>query len=233
MMEYTFGSLFSGIGGLDLGFERAGWKCLWQSEIKPDAVRVLEAHWPDLNRGDVRLLNSDTLARPTLILGGFPCQNLSHANVVTRNGLAGQHSGLWAEFLRVIGGCLPRWVVIENVDTWRTWVPSVRAGLARFGYASLPVELSAGSFGAPHRRPRVFVVAHANGDSEPLLSIHAKVGKLRPISGPSSRDWGNSSPRNLPLDDGFPRRVAQNDLYGNAVVPAVAEWLGRTIAESA
>ena len=233
-MTPSFGSLFSGIGGIDLGLERAGWSCAWQSEIKPLAVATLEQHWPYVPKlGDITTIDWSTVEPVDLICGGFPCQDLSHAHTSTsggaRAGLDGPASSLWSYFAEAVGALEPTWVLIENVDTWASWVPTVRADLARHGYASLPLELSAGSFGAPHRRPRCFVVAHADGISEPLFAIDAEMGKLRPISGCDSRDWRNGPPRSVRVDDGLPARMGRNDLYGNAVVPAVAEWLGRQI----
>lgn len=231
----TVGSLFSGIGGLDLGLERAGMRVVWQAETKPHAAAVLARQWPDVpNHGDVTTVDWRAVERPWLLCGGFPCQDLSHAHTNTTNGaragLAGPASSLWGTgFVPVIAELEPEWVIVENVNTWRSWVPTVRADLADLGYASMPVELSAGSFGAPHRRPRCFVVANTNCYGEPLLALHAEVEKLRPVSGPDSRDWRDAPSRAVLLDDGVPDRVGQNDAYGNAVVPAVAEWLGRQI----
>lgn len=85
----TVGSLFSGIGGIDLGLERAGWTVIWQSEIKPTAIPVLARHWPDVpNLGDVTTIDWSTVVRPTLLCGGFPCQDLSHAHT---NGKSNPH----------------------------------------------------------------------------------------------------------------------------------------------
>lgn len=231
----TFGSLFSGIGGIDLGLERAEWNCVWQSEIKPLAVSVLERHWPHVpNLGDITTIDWSTVVRPRLIAGGFPCQDLSHAHTSSVNGaragLDGPQSSHWRYFAQAVESLEPEWVIVENVDTWRSWVPAVRADLSRLGYASLPLELSAGSFGAPHRRPRHFVVAHAHSDSQPLLAIHAEVAQLRPIPRSDSRYWWQPPSRTVLLDDGVSERMGLNDLYGNAVVPQVAEWLGAQIA---
>lgn len=70
------------------------------------------------------------------------------------------------------------------------------------------------------------MVADANSNSESLLTLDAEVAQLRPVSGRDSRDWRQPPPRTLLLDDGLPNRMGQNDAYGNAVVPAVAEWIG-------
>lgn len=224
-------SLFTGIGGLDLGLERAGFKLLWQSEIKPHAVAVIKQHWPHVpNLGDITTINWSTVETPTLLHGGFPCQDISTAHTANpREALAGKQSGLWSYYRDAVEALEPPWVLVENVNAWRHWVPQVRADLSRIGYASMPMELSAGSFGAPHRRPRCFVVAHANGHGEPLLAIHEEVAQLQAVSGRDSRYWQGSASRVVLLDDGLPSRMVQDDLYGNAVVPAVAEWLGGQI----
>src|SRR5690606_23510970 len=103
-----FGSLFSGIGGLDLGLERAGMDVSWQSEIDPFACRVLDHHWPEVpNYGDITTIDPDTLGPVDVLTGGFPCQDVSVAG--RRAGLAGERSGLWFEFARIIGATKPKW----------------------------------------------------------------------------------------------------------------------------
>jgi len=227
----TVGGLFSGIGGLELGLERSGMTVRWHAEVKPLAVQVLAKHWPEVpNLGDITAIDWSNVEHVDLLCGGFPCQDLSHAHTNgLRAGLRGPKSSLWSYYAGAVAALRPTWVVVENVDTWRHWVPTVRTDLAGLGYASVPLELSAGSFGAPHRRPRHFVVAHSDGHSEPLLAIHAEVEQLCPVPRSDSRDWRHSPSRAVLLDDGVSDRMGQNDLYGNAVVPAVAEWLGNTI----
>ena len=78
-MTLTVGSLFSGIGGLDLGLERAGMSVVWQSEIDPYACRVLAKHWPEVpNHGNIKEINWETIERPDVICGGYPCQWRHH-----------------------------------------------------------------------------------------------------------------------------------------------------------
>ena len=96
----TVGSLFSGIGGFDLGLELAGWRVIWQVETNPFRRRILKHYWPDVDlRGDIAT-DTNGLATPDLICGGFPCQDLSVAG--NRAGLVGERSGLWHEYLRVV-----------------------------------------------------------------------------------------------------------------------------------
>jgi DNA (cytosine-5)-methyltransferase 1 len=188
----TFGSLFAGIGGMDLGLERAGMSCRWQVEIDPYARRVLAKHWPDVPRwddvrtfppvadaNDQRKLQpgravSQEWGRPRdcccqgrcwcvdLICGGFPCQDISFAGKGA--GLAGERSGLWYEFARVVRDLRPRYVLVENVAALLVrGLDAVLGTLAADGYDAEWFCLPAAAVGAPHRRDRVFIVAHAAG----------------------------------------------------------------------
>ena len=98
----TYGSLFSGIGGMDLGLDRAGMRCLWQVEIDSHARSVLSRHWPEVPKyTDVRTFpDGEQIEKPVIIAGGFPCQDLSLFG--KRAGLAGDRSGLWGEFARIV-----------------------------------------------------------------------------------------------------------------------------------
>lgn len=101
-----FGSLFSGIGGFDLGLERAGMECAFQVEIDPFCVRVLSERWAAVPKyGDIREVKGGELPAVDLLCGGFPCQDLSVAG--KRAGLAGERSGLFFEFMRLIGEITP------------------------------------------------------------------------------------------------------------------------------
>jgi hypothetical protein len=109
-----FGSLFAGIGGFDLGLERAGMSCQWQVEIEDYPIKILERHWPEVHRErDIKDCSGENLEPVDLICGGFPCQDISVAGAGA--GLAGERSGLWYEMHRIIGDIKPRWVVVENV----------------------------------------------------------------------------------------------------------------------
>jgi DNA (cytosine-5)-methyltransferase 1 len=171
------GSLFSGIGGLELGLEMAGLgETVWQVERDDYCRAVLAKHWPHVERfDDVRTVSAATLAAVDLICGGFPCQDVSSAG--KRAGLDGARSGLWFEYLRIVSEIRPSWVVVENVASGApAWVDVVRAGLGELGYASLPIPLAAADVGAPHERARVFIVAaHADAQRQPARAEHAEV----------------------------------------------------------
>jgi DNA (cytosine-5)-methyltransferase 1 len=162
-MSLTFGSTFSGIGGFDLGFERAGMACRWQVEIDPKARAILKRHWPNVPQlEDIQHVNQSHVSAVDVLCGGFPCQDVSVAG--GRAGLAGERSGLWFQFNRIIGELKPRWVVIENVPGLFTSNEGrdftvVLQGLVGWGYGVTWRVLDAQYFGLAQRRERVFIVA--------------------------------------------------------------------------
>ncbi len=156
----TFGSLFSGIAGIDLGLERAGMECRWQVEIDPFATKVLAERWPNVKRyGDIKTVGPD-LEPVDLIAGGFPCQDLSQAG--KQAGIEGSRSGLWFEYARIIGELRPRYVLIENVPGLLVYdgMRRVLGELSRRGYDAVWFSVRASDFGASHLRKRVFIVAY-------------------------------------------------------------------------
>jgi len=157
----SFGSLFTGIGGFDLGLERAGMICKWQVEIDDYCRRVLAKHWPDILRyRDIREVNFDEIEKVDVLCGGFPCQPVSLAG----KGLAQDDPRwLWPEFAGAIRALRPRYVAMENVPGLLVrGMGDVLGDLAALGYAAEWQVLSAAAFGAPHLRERVFVIAHAD-----------------------------------------------------------------------
>lgn len=164
----TFGSLFAGIGGLDLGLGRVGMTCLWQVEIDEFCRKVLAKHWPDVERfGDVRECGKHNLAPVDLVCGGFPCQPVSYGG--KRQGESDER-WLWPEFARVVCELRPRWVLAENVpgllsvDAGRVFGGILR-DLAALGYDAEWDCVSAAAVGAPHIRDRVFILAGRVRDS--------------------------------------------------------------------
>lgn len=163
------GSLFSGIGGLELGLEAAipGAHTLWQCELDPHCRAVLAHHWPSATRyTDVTRLQPSALAPVDILCGGFPCQDVSLAGEGA--GLEGQRSGLWFEYLRIIEALRPRYVVIENVlGLVRRGLDVVVGGLEHLNYTVEGTRIRAGDVGAPHRRERVFILAYAHREGQP------------------------------------------------------------------
>jgi DNA (cytosine-5)-methyltransferase 1 len=184
-----FGSLFTGVGGFDLGLERADFECAWQVERDPHCLEVLAEHYPNVERyTDVRTVGKHNLEPVELICGGFPCQDLSVAG--KRAGFAGERSSLWFEFERIIDELRPKWVIVENVPG----LLSSRNGadfaiilkaLDDRGYGVAWRVLDSQNFGVAQRRRRVFIVASLGNascaevlfESESVSGNIAKGGK--------------------------------------------------------
>ena len=157
----TVGSLFSGIGGIDLAFERAGFTIAWQVEIDRQAISVLARHWPTVKRKtDVNECGKDNLSPVDIIVGGFPCQSFSIAG--KREGLANaQKSGLWSQMLRITNELQPKYLLWENVpglfsaNRGRDFA-TILCQLANIGYFGCWRTLDGQYFGVPQRRRRVF-----------------------------------------------------------------------------
>ena len=159
-----FGSLFSGIGGLDLGLEMSGMECAWQVEVDEFCQKILKTHWPNTEvYGNIFELDGKELEPVDVICGGFPCQPVS---------LAGQRAGtsdkrwLWPEFARIIRQVRPRWIVAENVtgllsaNSGRAFAEVLR-DLAESRYDAVWDVFPSGGpsgVGAPHRRERIFII---------------------------------------------------------------------------
>jgi DNA (cytosine-5)-methyltransferase 1 len=161
----TFGSLFAGIGGFDLGFERAGMRCAWQVEKDPFCLKVLAKHWPDVERfDDVRNVGSHNLSPVDVICGGFPCQ--PHSVAGQRRGAADDRD-LWPEYRRIIADLRPAYVVGENVPGIRTTIlDAVLSDLENLNYATATFVIPACALDAPHRRDRVFIIAYAGNSRQ-------------------------------------------------------------------
>jgi len=178
------GSLFSGVGGLELGLEWSGLgHTVWQVESDEWCRRQLSRHWPNAVRfDDVCTFGAGSNAPAIdLLCGGFPCTDVSSAGL--GKGLEGERSGLWYQFARIARELAPEWCVVENVASGANrWVDAVVSGLEQLGYGAFPVPLSAEDVGAPHRRARVFVVARRvpNPNSEPLWNVEQRVPGGRP-----------------------------------------------------
>lgn len=154
-------SLFSGIGGMDLGLERAGFQIVAQCEQDPFCRAVLAKHWPGVPCfDDVRTIDPASVGPVDCVCGGFPCQDVSVAGKGAGVD-AGARSGLWKEMHRVIDALRPSWVIAENVPALRTrGADRVLRDLEGIGYACWPLVVGVEHVGGPHKRHRVFIVAH-------------------------------------------------------------------------
>ena len=156
----TVGSLFSGIGGFDLGFERAGFKVKWQVEKDEWCKKILTKHWPNIPKfGDVKEVGAHNLGAVDVICGGFPCQPFSTAG--KRKGKEDDRY-LWPEMLRIISELQPCWVVGENVAGLVSMgLDDCLSDLENQGYETQAFIIPACAVNAPHRRDRVWIVAHS------------------------------------------------------------------------
>jgi DNA (cytosine-5)-methyltransferase 1 len=159
----SFGSLFAGIGGIDLGFERAGFRLRWQVEKDEFCRKVLAKHWPDVPKfEDVKNCGKHNLESVDVICGGFPCQPHSYAG--NRRG-AEDDRHLWPEMLRIVGELKPGWVLGENVPgIASTILDQVLSDLESLGYETATIDIPACGVNAPHRRHRIFIIANRQSD---------------------------------------------------------------------
>jgi DNA (cytosine-5)-methyltransferase 1 len=241
-MDLTCLSLFTGIGGLDPGLERAGIRVVGQVERDPYRRLVLARHWPSVPRhDDVRTAPAWWAAgirpRVDMVCGGFPCQPFSTAG--HRKGIGDERWG-WPWMVPVIRLVRPRFVVLENVAAiagdWDAF-GIILSDLADIGMDARWSVLSACAMGAPHTRERMFTVAYADGEhgSQGLGTGHQRTLWTGDRQAGAWRDevdraMATGTPGGR-ADDGIPagldgRRVAA---LGDAVVPDVAEWIGRAI----
>ena len=276
-MTLTVGSLFSGIGGIDLGLERAGMTVKWQSEIDPFACKVLKKHWPNIpNLGNIKTVDWSTVEPVDLIAGGYPCQPFSTAG--KRQG-ENDPRHLWPYFRDAISAIRPRYAFLENVRGHLSMGATTVVGdLAQIGYDCEWQIVSAASVGAPHRRDRIIIVAYPNdsgiGTPESRINFdgsqkskerqHAQSEPCRQRTTLADTDgerrkksvcedtrifsgdtvgrsglklgrfysWWETEPDVGRVADGVSHRLDRLRGLGNAVVPQVAEYVGRLILQS-
>ena len=257
----THGSLFSGIGGFDLAAEWSGFTNLFNCEWEEFPRKVLKHHFLNAEQfGDIKQFNATAYSgRLDILSGGFPCQPFSVAG--KRKGSEDERH-LFPEMLRVIGECEPRWVVGENVRGLVSWSDGLVfetccTDLEALGYSVQSFIVPACATGAPHRRDRVWIVAHnhnGNGNAPDTDNELPKCG-----NGSREDGWSEQTERTEPLDesrgweefptfppvcggdDGLPKeldgitfskwRKESIKAYGNAIVPQVAYRIFESIQD--
>lgn len=220
--------LFSGIGGFSLGLHRAGgFETVAFCEIDSAARRVLAKHWPTVPIFDdvTKLSAKDLNGTVDVICGGFPCVDISPAG--KRAGLAGERSGLWFEYRRLIAEFRPRWVIIENSSDLATrGLGRVVQSLDEIGYDAEWSVISACSLGFPHMRKRMYVVAYPQGQwREQRRRIEfAEIGH---ITRDVHQRFGQPEP--VRVAHGLPGRMDRNKQLGNSVAPQIPQLIGEAI----
>jgi DNA (cytosine-5)-methyltransferase 1 len=233
----TVGDLFSGIGGFSLAAHWMGWETAWFSEIDPFASRVLAHHWPDVpNLGDITRIDWTAVEPVDVLTGGFPCQPHS---------LAGKRAGsnderdLFDEIIRAAGVLRPRFLVLENVPGLLTseagrFFGRVLGALAACGYDAEWRVIAAADVGAPHKRERVWILAHAAG-----IGLEES-RRLRQRGGATAQGYWEANhavdggrwstePDVGRMAYGVPSRVDRLRGLGNAIVPHVALEIFRRV----
>lgn len=240
-------SLFSGIVGLDIAAEWAGFTTVGQVEWADYPTRVLEKHWPDVPRWrDIRTLTKESFFEKTgiesldLVSGGFPCQPFS---------VAGKQKGteddryLWPEFLRVCRELRPRWVVGENVSGLvRVALDEILESLKENGYEARAYAFKASEVGALFAGERIAIVATSNDWSSSVrrniqLPADDCASGCRNHHGRRAAEfdagqWRSLESRPYGVADGIPHRVDRLTCLGNAVVPQQFYPIFQAIADT-
>jgi DNA (cytosine-5)-methyltransferase 1 len=247
--ELSHGSLFSGIGGFELGAEWAGIPTYWNCDINEWNRKLLKHRFPNTEQyDDIR-----TLTKPrkvNIISGGFPCQDISGANTKAK-GIKGHRSGLWGEMYRIVGEVRPDYIIIENSPNLAfRGFERVLCDLSEIGYDAEWQCLSATTFGFRHRRERIYVIAYPNTHSkfsDRMGNTFIDVARFKdPKEWSEIRSefrldtkemvfkqdqWGSDGQNTIaePLlcgaGDGIPERMDRLAGLGNAIVPFIGYYL--------
>lgn len=256
-MTVKIGSLFAGIGGFELGLERS-WgnaETIWQVEREEFCQKILQKHWPKSTiYNDVRDITKNNVEPVDVLIGGFPCQDVSLAG--KQKGVNdGEKSSFWWEMWRIASEIRPRVIIMENVaNIIRLGGVDVIGSLTQIGYDCEWTIISALQFGAPHLRERWFGVAYSNGHrsnqtqhrrSPRITRAQSKIyGRRSSIQNSNQTYWKQTTPPQSTIcgvDDGIPNwmdratRKEHNQrlqTLGNAIVPQCSQWVGDQILKS-
>jgi DNA (cytosine-5)-methyltransferase 1 len=233
-IKLTHGSLFSGIGGFELGAERQGIETLWNCELIEYNRRILKQHFPKTKQYN-DITKMEIPGKVNIISGGFPCQDISIAKVTGQNGIAqgikGNRSGLWAEMYRIVRGVRPEYIIIENSSaiTFRG-LERVLCDLSEIGYNAEWQSLSGTTFRVQQIRERTYIVAYPSEvglqGSEPqeVFSKCALEQFSRVYPGWRTRR-DIPEPRTYRSTHDLSNLVDRIKAGGNAVMPIITEYI--------
>jgi len=216
MRRLKIGSLFAGIGGFELGIERAikGAETIWQVEQNKYCQSILQKHWPNAKiYDDVRNITKHNVEPVDILIGGFPCQSISVAG--KQEGLENaEKSGLWWEFHRIISELRPRIVVMENVpNVLRLGGRDVVGSLTEVGYDCEWTVISAKQFGAPHLRKRWFCVAYPNSEQLVTSKSRNSTKRSKKITSTRTLDTMDENRRNGNVTNPHSTRREKQSIY--------------------
>lgn len=234
----THGSLFSGIGGFDLGAQMSGINTIWNCEVDAHKRQVLARHFPDAKQYD-DITTMRGAAYVDIISGGFPCQDISISNTSKygKKGIKGERSGLWREYARILGEVKPKYIIFENSSMLTVrGLEQVLCDLSKSGYNCQWQCLPASQFGFPHKRERIYGIAYPKQERcanyneifRPIPEIlPSKTSRQNGVSMPSKRFNANSDYSRIRMYDGFSNELDKRRIEdcGNAVIPLIAHYI--------
>lgn len=239
----THGSLFSGIGGFELGAKMSEIETIWSCEVDIHKRKILKKNFPSVYQfEDIRLMYKPPYV--DILSGGFPCQDASIANVTSKNvwingkiGIKGKNTGLWSEMWRICRQNRPRYIVFENSPMLiLRGFEQVLHDITQGGYVCEWQCLQASQFGYNHKRERLYGIAYSNkvrcknntSIFRELQEVFPKqTPRQNPIPVPFKRFNSKSSYESVRMDDGFPFELDTNRIEGcgNAIIPEIAHYL--------
>lgn len=200
------------------GFEKAGWTGKWFVEIEDYPHEVYKRNFPD-SKGyyDVKDCGAHNLEPVDVIFGGFPCQDISVAG--KQGGIHSDRSGLFFQFARIVSELRPRWWLLENVPNLLTgndgrWFSAILNEMASLGYDATWHCIPACAVGAPHRRDRVWIVAHAirtafSEKTDGRTECFRQRNKVGNVNRPSSQDVANTDRTRQPQPQGVEQNIGR------------------------
>jgi len=248
-MKVTHGSLFSGIGGIDLGFEWAGIETKWQVEIDDYCQKLLSLRFPHTKKfTDVRRVDSHNLEKVDIISGGFPCPAFSQAG--KQGGF--EQDNLFYEMIRICNERKPKAIIFENVEGFKKWAEILRQEIENIGYEWGDAIFDARDFGIPQARRRYFAICIQRGmlsGTQYLRRIQrekdSRIYELQSNNKNTKRRWTPTiktkeewrtifaDSKRVRKNNGIPSRMDRFRKFGlgNAVVPQIPYIIGRQLYE--